>query len=51
MIYNTVFDLNTLVKLNTILTIIRDNDQKIQTDVIGIDFDKAFDKVPHKRLL
>ena len=27
------------------------NDKNIQTDVIVMDFAKAFDKVPHKRLL
>lgn len=29
----------------------KNNNDKIQTDVIVMDFAKAFDKVPHKRLL
>ena len=29
----------------------KNNSDKIQTDVIVMDFAKAFDKVPHKRLL
>jgi retron-type reverse transcriptase len=29
----------------------KNNNDKIQTDVIVLDFAKAFDKVPHKRLL
>jgi retron-type reverse transcriptase len=29
----------------------QNNDKNIQTDLIIIDFAKAFDKVPHKRLL
>jgi retron-type reverse transcriptase len=29
----------------------QNNDKNIQTDLIIMDFAKAFDKVPHKRLL
>jgi hypothetical protein len=29
----------------------KNNDKNIQTDLIIMDFAKAFDKVPHKRLL
>jgi DNA-binding protein YbaB len=29
----------------------QNNDKNIQTDLIIMDFTKAFDKVPHKRLI
>ena len=29
----------------------QNNDKNIQTDLIIMDFSKAFDKVPHKRLI
>jgi hypothetical protein len=30
---------------------LKNNDKNIQTDLIIMDFAKAFDKVPHKRLI
>ena len=55
MTYNMALDENDHVKAMQLLSLVHElmhnYDNNIQSDLIQMDFAKAFDKVPHKRLL